>query len=51
MWIVWMASALIWMTFTGTSPSPEGCTRGVKDAYKAYFQIRGNVGERETSER
>jgi hypothetical protein len=29
--VVWVASAPIWMTFTGTSSPSEGCTQGAED--------------------
>jgi hypothetical protein len=31
MWVVWAASAPIWMTFMGTSSLSEGYTRGAED--------------------
>jgi hypothetical protein len=31
MWVVWAASTPIWMTFTGTSSSSEGCMHGAED--------------------
>jgi hypothetical protein len=30
MWVVWVASVLIWMVFTGMSLLSEGCTWGAK---------------------
>jgi hypothetical protein len=31
MWVVWVASTLIWMIFTGTSSLSEGYTWGAED--------------------